>query len=111
MAADISRRELLTAAGAGAAALWLEQRGVEAQPAPGRPVVFSHTTVITVDAVQDDVALAVDGATIAAIGPTDAILQRYPNAEIYDGRFGIVGDHLPPVPAPPLPNVRLKARR
>ena len=86
MAADISRRELLTAAGAGAAALWLEQRGVEAQPAPGRPVVFSHTTVITVDAVQDDVALAVDGATIAAIGPTDAILQRYPNAEIYDGR-------------------------
>jgi cytosine/adenosine deaminase-related metal-dependent hydrolase len=86
MAADISRRDLLTAAGAGAAALWLEPRGVEAQPAPGRPVVFSHTTVITVDAVQDDVALAVDGATIAAIGPTDAILQRYPNAEIYDGR-------------------------
>jgi quercetin 2,3-dioxygenase len=33
------------------------------------------------------------------------------SAEIYDGRFGIVGDHLPPVPAPPLPNVRLKARR
>jgi redox-sensitive bicupin YhaK (pirin superfamily) len=32
------------------------------------------------------------------------------SAEIYDGRFGIVGDHLPPVPAPALPNVRLKAR-
>ena len=86
MAADISRRELLTAAGAGAAALWLEQRGVDAQTPSGRPVVFSHTTVVTVDAVQDDVALAVDAATIAAIGPTDAILQRYPNAEIYDGR-------------------------
>jgi 5-methylthioadenosine/S-adenosylhomocysteine deaminase len=84
--ADISRRELLTAAGAGAAALWLDQRGVQAQPAPGRPVVFSHTTVVTVDAVQDDVALAVDGSTIAAIGPTDAILQRYPNADLYDGR-------------------------
>jgi 5-methylthioadenosine/S-adenosylhomocysteine deaminase len=86
MAADISRRELLSAAGAGAAALWLDQRRVQAQPAPGRPVVFSHTTVVTVDAVQDDVALAVEGATIAAIGPTDAILQRYPNADIYDGR-------------------------
>src|SRR5689334_24865529 len=86
MAADISRRELLTAAGAGAAAVWLEQRGVQAQPPPGRPVVFSHATVVGVDGVRDDVALAVDGATIAAIGPTDAILQRYPNAEIYDGR-------------------------
>src|SRR3954462_8437053 len=84
--ADISRRELLTAAGAGAAALWLDERGVQAQPAPGRPVVFSHTTVVTVDAVQDDVALAVDGSTIAAIGPTDAILPRYPNADLYDGR-------------------------
>jgi redox-sensitive bicupin YhaK (pirin superfamily) len=32
--------------------------------------------------------------------------------EIYDGRFGIVvGDHLPPIPAPPLPNARLKPRR
>jgi redox-sensitive bicupin YhaK (pirin superfamily) len=31
--------------------------------------------------------------------------------EIYDGRFGIVvGDHLPPIPAPPLPNARLKER-
>src|SRR4029078_2217003 len=86
MAADISRRDLLTAAGAGAAALWLEPRGVEAQAAAGTAGVFSPTTVITVDAVQDDVALAVDGATIAAIGPTDAILQRYPNAEIYDRR-------------------------
>src|SRR3954452_12828011 len=84
--ADISRRELLTAAGAGAAALWLDERGVQAQPAPGRPVVFSHTTVVTVDAVQDDVALAVEGGTIAAIGPTDAILQRYRDADVYDGR-------------------------
>jgi len=32
--------------------------------------------------------------------------------EIYDGRFGIVeGDHLPPIPAPALPNARLKPRR
>ncbi|MBO0843991.1 MAG: pirin family protein [Nocardioides sp.] len=32
--------------------------------------------------------------------------------EIYDGRFGIVnGDHLPPIPAPPMPHARLKPRR
>lgn len=32
--------------------------------------------------------------------------------EVTDGRFGIVaGDHLPPIPAPPLPNARLKERR
>ena len=34
------------------------------------------------------------------------------SSEIYDGRFGIVtGDHLPPVPAPALPNAKLKPRR
>ena len=86
MPVAISRRELLTAAGAGAAALLLERQRVEAQPAAGRPVIFSHTTVVTVDAVQDDVALAVDGDRIAAIGATDAIVGRYPNAEVYDGR-------------------------
>ncbi len=33
------------------------------------------------------------------------------SAEIYDGRFGIVtGDHLSPIPAPALPNARLKPR-
>jgi hypothetical protein len=32
--------------------------------------------------------------------------------QVADGRFGIVvGDHLPPIPAPPLPNARLKERR
>src|SRR5204863_6476890 len=51
-----------------------------------RTVVFSHATVVNVDAVQDDVALAVDGDAIAAIGPTDAILAAYPRAEVYDGR-------------------------
>jgi redox-sensitive bicupin YhaK (pirin superfamily) len=34
------------------------------------------------------------------------------SSEIYDGRFGIVdGDHLPPIPAPAMPNARLKSRR
>jgi cytosine/adenosine deaminase-related metal-dependent hydrolase len=83
---NISRRELLAGAGAGAAALLLEQRGLEAQATSTRPVVFAHTTVVNVDAVQDDVALAVDGDKIAAIGPTDAILKAYPNADVYDGR-------------------------
>jgi redox-sensitive bicupin YhaK (pirin superfamily) len=32
--------------------------------------------------------------------------------QVADGRFGIVvGDHLPPIPAPPMPNARLKQRR
>ena len=51
--------------------------------------IFTHTTVVTVDpgqTVLHDVALAVDGDTIAAIGPTEAVLQSYPRAEVYDGR-------------------------
>ena len=88
MSANISRRRLLAGAGAGAAALFLEHGGVDAQAqtASDRTVVFSHTTVVNVDDVRDDAALAVRGDSIAAIGATDAILQAYPNAEIYDGR-------------------------
>ena len=51
--------------------------------------VFTHTTVVTVDpgqTVLHDVALAVDGDTIVAIGPTEAVLQSYPQADTYDGR-------------------------
>jgi 5-methylthioadenosine/S-adenosylhomocysteine deaminase len=80
----ISRRELL--AGAGAGAFLLEQGGLQAQAPASTTVVFSHTTVANADAVQNDVALAVDGDKIAAIGPTDQILQTYPRAEVYDGR-------------------------
>src|SRR5262245_27795830 len=81
----LTRRELLGGAGAAAAAVLLEKHGTQAQT-PARPVVFSHTTVVTVDAVHDDVSLAVLGDTIAAIGPTDAILRTYSNADVYDGR-------------------------
>jgi 5-methylthioadenosine/S-adenosylhomocysteine deaminase len=42
--------------------------------------------VVNADAVQHDVALAVEGDRIAAIGETDAILANYPQAAIYDGR-------------------------
>jgi 5-methylthioadenosine/S-adenosylhomocysteine deaminase len=83
---DLSRRQLLAGAGAGAAALFLEQRGLQGQAPPGRTVVFAHTTVVNVDAVQHDVALAVAGDKIAAIGPTDTLLGTYPNADVYDGR-------------------------
>jgi len=81
----ISRRELLAGAGVGAATLLLEG-GVRAQAPAGGTVVFSHTSVINADAVQDDVALAVQRGRIVAIGPTDRVVQTYPGAEVYDGR-------------------------
>jgi 5-methylthioadenosine/S-adenosylhomocysteine deaminase len=83
---DLTRRELIAGAGAGAAALLLSSRDAHAQPTPRRTVVFANTTVVTVDAVRDEVALAVDGDRIAAIGPTDQILKAYPGAEVYNGR-------------------------
>jgi hypothetical protein len=67
----LSRRQLLAGVGAGAGALLLEQSGVQAQAPTGGAVVFTHTTVITHDGQRDDVALAVQGGRIAAIGPTD----------------------------------------
>jgi 5-methylthioadenosine/S-adenosylhomocysteine deaminase len=83
---NVSRRQLLAGAGAGAAALLLKQSGLAAQATSTRAVVFAHTTVATADAVRNDVALAVEGDRIAAIGPTDSILQTYPQSEVYDGR-------------------------
>lgn len=83
---DLSRRELLAGAGAGAAAVLFGHRGLDAQSTAAGTIVFAHTSVVTVDSVQDDVALAVERDTIAAIGPTDSILRTYPRAEVYDGR-------------------------
>src|SRR5512143_4038208 len=82
---SISRRELLAGAGAGAAAFLLEQRAVQTQAA-NRAVVFAHTTIVNVDAVQDDSALAVEGDKIAATGPTAELHKEYPNADEYAGR-------------------------
>ena len=86
MHANISRRQLLAGAGAGAAALLLEQSGLQAQAPSTGTVVFSHTTVVNADVVHNDVALAVQGDKIAAIGPTDQILKTYPRAEVYEAR-------------------------
>ena len=82
----ISRRQLLAGVGAGAGALLLEPRGLQAQAPPANTVVFSHTTVVTHDGARNDVALVVQGDRIVAIGPTDSILGTYPRAEVYDGR-------------------------
>ena len=90
----LTRRELLAGAGAGAAALFLEGNGLSAAEAAGGAaayrqgdaVVFTHTTVVNADEVRKDVALAVEGRRIAAIGPTEQVLERFPDAETYDGR-------------------------
>ena len=67
-APNLSRRELLAGAGAGAATLFLKQSGLQAEvpsstasATQSATVVFSHTTVVNSDTVQDDVALAVEG--------------------------------------------------
>ena len=86
---ELTRRQLLTAAGAGAAALMLESAGARAQtprPPAARATLFTHTTVVTVDGQLDDVALAVENGVIAAIGPTEQLQARYPGADVYDGR-------------------------
>lgn len=97
-AVTLSRRELLAGAGAGAAALLVSPGGVHAQAAASKVVVFTHTTIVNADAVQDDVAMAIDGDVIAAIGPTEDVLKKYPTAEVYDGRHkaivpGLVNCH------------------
>ena len=45
-------------------------------------------------------------------GPDHRRRRTWPTPRTSDGRFGVVvGDHLPPIPAPPLPNARLSERR
>jgi len=85
-AGNISRRQLLAGVSAGAAALLLDSRSATAQSPPANTIVFTHTTVVNVDLVLNDVALAVQGDAIAAIGPTEEVLKTFPRAEIYDGR-------------------------
>jgi cytosine/adenosine deaminase-related metal-dependent hydrolase len=79
---SLTRRQLL--AGAGAATFLA--RGSKAQPSRSGPLVFSHTTVVNPDSVQQDVALAVEGDRIAAIGPSAEVLAKYPRATLYEGR-------------------------
>jgi cytosine/adenosine deaminase-related metal-dependent hydrolase len=79
MGIEANRRQVL----AGAAALAAPAMAAQAA---GRATVFTHTSVVTVDGTQDDVALAVQDGRIAAIGATETLLRDHPGADIYDGR-------------------------
>jgi cytosine/adenosine deaminase-related metal-dependent hydrolase len=83
---NLTRRQLLAGAGAGAAGLLLEARALKAQTPSSNAVVFTHTTVVNPDAVRHDVALAVEGDRIAAVGETDDVVAAHPRATVYDGR-------------------------
>ncbi|MEQ9568104.1 MAG: hypothetical protein RLN85_20220, partial [Pseudomonadales bacterium] len=51
-------------------------------------IVFTHTTVVTGDANRaplKDVALAIQGNQIAAIGETYTVIKQFPDAEVIDG--------------------------
>lgn len=50
-----------------------------------RPIVLANGSVLTMGAVVDPAgALAVSGERIEAVGDTDALLARYPNARVID---------------------------
>ena len=56
-------------------------------------MLIQHTTIVTVDdadTVHYDAALVIEDDRIAAIGPTDELLARYPAAERIDGRGKLV---------------------
>jgi 5-methylthioadenosine/S-adenosylhomocysteine deaminase len=83
---DLTRREVLAGMGAAAATVMLDSKVANAAQPAGRAVVFTNVSVINVDSVQDDVAMAVQGDRIAAIGPNDAVLKQFANADVYNGR-------------------------
>lgn len=85
-AAPISRRELIVGAGAGLTAWLMTDSGTHAQGQAPTSLVFSNATVVNVDSVERDAAVAVQGGVIAAIGRTDAVLRQFPDAERYDCR-------------------------
>jgi cytosine/adenosine deaminase-related metal-dependent hydrolase len=86
-----SRRNLLVGAGAALGASLLPRSPMLAQAdrQTDTTTVFAHTTVVTNDGERRtlrDVAVAVQNDLIAAIGDTDEILERFPRADVYDGR-------------------------
>lgn len=85
-ARHISRRQLIAGAGAGAAALMLDanELGAQVPQSATRTVVFSNATVVNADGVENEVALAVQGDKIVAIGPTDQVLKQHAKADIYN---------------------------
>ncbi|MDO9521303.1 MAG: amidohydrolase family protein [Pseudohongiella sp.] len=90
----LSRRTLLASAAAAAGATLLPSLSNQshaqsvATQSDSSTVVFTNTTVVTNDTERRtllNVALAVQGDRIAAIGDTSEILAQFPGAEIYDG--------------------------
>ncbi len=75
-------------------------------PPFGEPIVMwwnfvgrSHEEIVAFRGEWQD-QITADGSVVAD------------SQQVADGRFGVVaGDHLPPIPAPALPNARLKERR
>ena len=87
----LSRRNLLVGAGVALGASLLPRTTLLAQDDNGADTttVFTHTTVVTNDSERRtlrDVAMAVRKDVIAAIGDTAEVLERFPRAEVYDGR-------------------------
>jgi 5-methylthioadenosine/S-adenosylhomocysteine deaminase len=87
----LSRRQVLTGAigtGAALSASALVSTHLAAAQAH-TTTVFTHTTVVTNDAQRTsllDVALAVQGDTVVAIGETTSVLQQFPQAQLIDGK-------------------------
>ena len=51
--------------------------------------VIHHTTVVTGDrdpSIHLDAAIAIENDLIVAMGPTDEVMVRFPNAEGVDGQ-------------------------
>ena len=83
----LSRRRLL--AGIGSAAIGsVLPAGMALAQANAPVTLFTNTTVVTNDSERRtlrNVGLAVQDGSIAAIGDSNELLARFPNAEIYDG--------------------------
>jgi len=55
--------------------------------------VIHHTTVVTGDrdpSIHFNAAIAIENDLIAAMGPSDEVMVRFPNAEGVDGRGKLV---------------------
>jgi hypothetical protein len=91
----------------------------------GEPIVMwwnfvgrTHEEVVAYRAawqsqVLDDAGAEQDPVAAGGLQETSGPQRVVPDGQqVRPGRFGIVVDeHLPPIPAPPLPNARLKERR
>ena len=55
--------------------------------------VIHHATIVTGDrdpSIHFNAAIAIEKDLIAAIGPTDEVMARSPNADVVDGRGKLV---------------------